>query len=141
MANSFIDCRVTIATRNCFTNMKIDLPSCNALLCEYRFLLSVSFVSVSHQPYGLYAISNLRKPRVLRRFCSLKGYCTVSSLLSKITCIYKRNRLLKTPSKHSNHNCNYRPLKFMQIRFLSPAHLFFLQLFLHNLILISVIIP
>ena len=105
-----------------------------------RLPLIVPYI-VSHQPYGLYAISNLRKPRVLRRLCSLEAYCTVSSLLSEITCIYKRNRLLKIPSKLSNQNCNYRPLKFVQIRFLSPAHFFFIQLFLHNLILIPVIIP
>ena len=44
---------------------------------------------------------------------------------SFITGIYERSSLLKPPSKNSNPNCNYFPLKFVQLDFkLRPLFLF-----------------
>ena len=55
------------------------------------------------------------------RESSLKGllhyFFTFFQKYFCLTDIYEKKRLLKTPSKNSNPNCNYWPLKFMQIRF------------------------
>ena len=64
---------------------------------------------------------------------ALKSYCTVSSLLPEISQINTylwEKQIAETPSKNSNPNSYYRHLKFMQIRFLSPAHFLFSTVFL-----------
>ena len=81
---------------------------------------------------------DLHVPFLRRHFCpNVKDHQRAIALFfhffqkyALLTGIYERNRLLKTPSKNSNPNCNYRHLKFMQIRFLSPAHFFFSTAFL-----------
>ena len=65
---------------------------------------------------------------ILKLKFTLKGYCTVSSLMPEISLInryLREKQIAENPIKNSNPNSYYRRLNFMQIRFLSPAHFLF----------------